>query len=78
MLFNSQVLCFVSRNYTVCLDSVSSVVRVGPMGLALVIEMKAELFLDGAKTFRIDTGVGKRDKTLQGCKLPWRMESTPK
>lgn len=52
-------------------------VRLGPMELALVIEIKAELFLDGAKKLRTGTGVGKRDKTLQGCKLPWRRESTP-
>lgn len=74
MLFNSQVLCFVSRSHTVL--SVPSVVRAGPTGLAPVIQTKAELFLDRAKTFRTDTGVYKRDKTLQGYKLPWRMEST--
>lgn len=47
------------------------------MELALVIEVKAELFLDGAKKFRTDTGVGRRDKTLRGRKHPWRMENTP-
>lgn len=77
MLLNSQVLRFVSRHCIAFLDPVSSVVRVGPLELALVIEVKAELFLDGAKKFRTDTGVGRRDKTLRGRKRPWRMESTP-
>lgn len=61
---------FVSRHWTVFLHSVSSVFRLGPLEWALVTEMKAELFFDGAKEFRTDTGVGKSNKTLQGHKHP--------
>lgn len=49
----------MSTHYTVFLDSVSMVVSVGPLALALVIDVKAELFLDRVQKFRTDIGLGK-------------------